>query len=112
MRDECWVIVDTETTGLYPPISAVEIAAQRMKGWERDGAPFRVLLNHDVLIEPAAEAVHGYSRHHLRQHGIQPRTAHALFREYAGELPLVAHNLSYDWDRVLLPEYGHLGVPP
>jgi len=112
MRDEPWCIVDTETTGLYPPVFAVEIAAQRMKGWEREGEPFRVLLNHDVPIEPAAEALHGYSRQYLRQHGMEPRTAHALFRQYGVELPLVAYNLSYDWDRVLAPEYQFLGVPP
>lgn len=106
-----WAIIDTETTGIRSPISAVEIAAQRMRGWERDGEPFRVLLNHGVEIEPQAQAVHGYSKEFLRKHGIPPKEAHARFREYVGCLPLVAHNLSYDWDRVLLPEYHRLNVP-
>lgn len=106
-----WVIIDTETTGIRSPISAVEIAAQRMRGWARDGEPFRALLNHDVEIEPQALAVHGYSRDFLRKHGMPPKEAHARFREHVGCLPLVAHNLSYDWDRVLLPEYHRLRVP-
>ena len=111
MTDEPWLIVDTETDGCWRPIHAVEIAAQRMRGWRRDGAPFRALLNHDVPIDPGAQAVHGYSREFLRQHGAPPLEAHAAFREYAGDLPMVAYNLSFDWDRVLLPEYGRLGVP-
>jgi len=111
MHDARWVIIDTETTGVFSPIFAVEIAAQRMRGWTRDGEPFRVLLNHDVAIEPQAESVHGYSREFLRQHGLPPLEAHQRFRDYVGSLPLVAHNLSYDWDRVLFPEYARLGVP-
>jgi DNA polymerase III epsilon subunit-like protein len=111
MHSSSWVIIDTETTGIQTPIYAVEIAAQRMQGWARAGAPFRVLLNHDVPIEPQAEAVHGYTRDYLRQHGLPPDGAHARFRDYVGALPLVAHNLSYDWDRVLRPEYERLRLP-
>ena len=111
MTREEWLIVDTETNGLYEPVCAVEIAAQRMRGWEPVGEPFRVLLNHEVHIDPVAQAVHGYSREYLREHGVPPRDAHAAFREYAGERPIVAYNLSFDWDRVLLPEYRRLGVP-
>ena len=111
MRSEDWLIVDTETNGLYPPICAVEIAAQRMRGWEPVGEPFRMLLNHDVHIDAMAQAVHGYSREFLRRQGERPLQAHAAFREYAGDLPIVAYNLSFDWDRVLLSEYRRLGVP-
>jgi DNA polymerase III epsilon subunit-like protein len=82
-----------------------------MDGWEPIGKPFRILLNHDVPIEPMAEAVHGYSREYLRKHGADPRMAHGNFHEYCGTLPIVTYNLSYDWDRVLFPEYGRLNVP-
>lgn len=111
MHDEPWLIVDTETDGVRTPIHAVEIAAQRMRGWQRDGEPFQALLNHDVPIDPGAEAVHGYSRAYLRRHGAPPLEAHAAFYEYAGDLPMVAYNLSFDWNRVLEPEYARLGVP-
>ena len=105
MRDELWLIVDTETDGVMKPIHAVEIAAQRMRGWRREGEPFGILLNHDVPIDPGAQAVHGYSREFLRRHGVCPYQAHAAFRDYAGDLPLVAYNLSFDWNRVLAPEW-------
>jgi DNA polymerase III epsilon subunit-like protein len=94
-----------------PPICAVEIASQRMKGWEPEGSPFRVLLNHDVPIDPMAESLHGYSREYLRQHGQDPKKAHRAFHEYAEGLPIVAYNISFDWNRVLEPEYRRLNVP-
>ena len=109
--NESWLIIDTETSGLRPPIYAVEIAAQRMRGWEPDGEPFRVLLNHNVPIEPGAQALHGYSRDYLRKNGAAPADGHAAFRLYAENLPVVAHNLPFDWDRVLLPEWERLGLP-
>lgn len=112
MLNESWIVLDTETSGLNIPIHVVEIAAQKMRGWERDGESFRVLLNHDVPIDPAAEALHGYSRKYLRQHGRNPLEAHAAFRAYGQDFPLVAFNLSFDWDRVLVPEYGRLRTPP
>lgn len=111
MRDETWVIVDTETSGLNYPIYAVEIAAQRMKGWQPDGAPFSMLLNHDVPIEPDAQALHGYSREYLRQHGKQPLLVHEAFHEYARTAPIVAYNLSFDFDRVLVRETQRLKTP-
>ena len=101
MNNRSWVIIDTETSGLMPPICAVEIAGQRMKGWEPDGQSFRILLNHDVEIDPMAQSLHGYSREYLRQHGEEPKKAHQAFHEYAADLPLVAYNIGSDWNRVL-----------
>src|SRR5436190_394557 len=111
MYDESWIVIDTETSGLYEPVYVVEIAAQKMRGWERDGAAFQILLNHDVPIEPMAESLHGYSRDYLRRHGQNPILAHEQFRNYCGASPLVAYNLSYDWDRALFPEFQRLGLP-
>lgn len=106
-----WVIVDTETDGLCAPIHVVELAAQRMQGWEPVGEPFRMFLNHNVPIPAEAFAVHGYTRGYLRKHGRDPRAVHAAFAQYARDCPVVAHNLSYDWDRCLQPEWHRLGVP-
>ena len=106
-----WVVVDTETAGLYEPIHIVELSAQLMKGWEPQGEPFRMLLNHNVPIPPEAVAIHGYTQEYLRRNGHEPRRVHSAFREYASDYPLVAHNLSYDWNRCLEPEWGRLGVP-
>ena len=105
------MIVDTETDGLCAPIHVVELAAQLMQGWEPGGAPFRMFLNHEVPIPWEAQAVHGYTQQYLRKHGGDPRTVHAAFREYARDYPIVAHNLTYDWDRCLQPEWTRLGLP-
>lgn len=112
MYDESWIVLDTETSGLSTPVYVVEIAAQKMRGWQREGEPFRVLLNHDVPIEPMAEALHGYSREYLRRHGENPILAHERFRQYCGDHPVVAYNLAYDWNRALSPEFERLGIPP
>jgi putative phage-type endonuclease len=94
------------------PIHVVEIAAQRMKGWEPVGERFRVLLNHNVHIPSAAVAIHGYTEEFLRRNGENPLQAHAMFRGFAADLPMVAHNLSFDWNRALYPEWGRLGLAP
>jgi len=111
MKSTRWVVIDTETDGLYDPIHVVELSAQLMNGWKREGEPFRMLLNHNVPIPSEAVAVHGYTREYLRKHGRDPRCVHEAFREYARDHPLVAHNLSYDWNRCLLPEWARIGVP-
>ncbi|MHB1308882.1 MAG: 3'-5' exonuclease, partial [Limisphaerales bacterium] len=111
MRATRWVVIDTETDGLYEPIHVVELSGQLMEGWERVGEPFRMLLNHDVPIPPEAVAIHGYTQEYLRRHGQEPCLVHAAFRDYARDYPLVAHNLSYDWNRCLEPEWARLGVP-
>lgn len=111
MKGKRWVVIDTETDGLYEPIHVVELSGQLMDGWDAVGEPFRMLLNHDVPIDPAAEAIHGYSREYLRQHGEKPERVYELFRKYAQDHPLIAHNLSFDWNRCLQPEWARLGLP-
>lgn len=112
MNEAEWVIIDTETDGLQDPIHVVEIAAQRMRGWEPVGERFRILLNHEVPIPSAAVDLHGYDEGYLRAHGEDPVVAHTRFREYVGGLPLISHNLSFDWNRALFPEWLRLGLEP
>jgi len=112
VNDDHWVIVDVETDGLSRPIHIVEIGAQLMRGWEPYGEPFRVLLNHDVPIPPEVVAIHGYTREFLRKHGRDPHEAHAEFRHYVRGLPIVAHNLGFDWNLCLVAEWQRLRVEP
>ncbi len=107
-NDDAWVLVDTETTGLRSPIFPVEIAAQRMLGWAPFGEGFHALLNFDVPIEPGAEDVHGYSREYLRANGMAPPAALQAFADYVLDRPVVAYNLTYDWDRVLIPTFRRM----
>ena len=105
-----WILLDTETTGFSKPIFAVDLAAQKMRGWEKDGEPFRCLLNHGCAIPAEASRVHGYTREILERDGSPPAEVYEEFTEYAGGLPMVAYNLEYDWDKVLLPEWKRLGI--
>ena len=112
MRDDEWLLLDTETTGIAAPIFVVEIAAQRMLGWEPKGPPFRKLLNQNTDIPPEAARVHGYTREILERDGEPALDVYRAFSEYAGNLPLVAYNLDYDFDSVLIPEWERLGIKP
>ena len=112
MDDTRWCIIDTETTGLRAPIFVVEIAAQRMRGWEPDGSPFRRLVNHGAVIPPEASRVHGYTREILERDGDEPHAVYRDFADYAQSTPLGAFNLRYDWDEVLAPEWKRLELLP
>jgi DNA polymerase III epsilon subunit-like protein len=110
MKEQRWILLDTETTGLSSPIFVVELAAQRMCGWNPDGEPFRKLLNQNADIPAEASRIHGYTREILERDGEPPLQAYREFAEYAGVLPLVSFNLEYDLDEVLKPEWKRLGI--
>ena len=112
MNHHSWVLLDTETNGIQAPIYVVEIGAQKMKGWLPDGPPFRRLLNHNANISPEASRVNGYTREILERDGDDPLAVYRDFAAYAGGLPVVAYNLAFDWDNVLLPEWQRLGIAP
>ena len=106
------VAIDTETTGLAKPIGVVELAAQRMEGWDASGPHFRMLLNQNNHISPEASRVHGYTREILERDGEQPEQVYADFRDYADGKPIISYNLAYDMDRVLLPEFERFSIEP
>ena len=112
MNHHSWVLLDTETNGIQAPIYVVEIGAQKMKGWLPDGPPFRRLLNHNANISPEASRVNGYTREILERDGDDPLAVYRDFAAYAGGLPVVAYNLAFDWDQVLLPEWQRMGLGP
>lgn len=112
MNDHAWVLIDTETTGLVAPIFVVELGAQRMRGWEPEGPAFRQLLNQNLDIPPEASRIHGYTREILDRDGAPATSVYRDFAAYAGGLPIVAFNLEYDFDEVLTPEWGRLGIKP
>ncbi len=110
MNHSAWILLDSETTGLSSPIFVVELAAQRMRGWEPDGDPFRKLLNQNADISAETSRVHGYTREILERDGDSAHQVYREFAEYAGSLPLVSFNLEYDLDDVLQPEWKRLGI--
>jgi DNA polymerase III epsilon subunit-like protein len=112
MQNKEWIILDTETTGFTAPIIVVELAAQRMRGWEPQGAPFRRLLNQNADIPAEASRVHGYTREILERDGEPAIDVYRDFATYAGNLPIVFYNLKYDLEDVLKPEWSRLGIKP
>ena len=112
MRNKSWILLDTETSGIKAPIYAVELAAQRMCGWVPDGPPFQRMLNHGIEIPPEASRVNGYTREILERDGEDPLQVYKAFAEYVNDRPLVAYNLPYDLDQVLIPEWTRLNVEP
>ncbi|MDO8910689.1 MAG: exonuclease domain-containing protein [Phenylobacterium sp.] len=112
MNDADWIVLDTETNGLIPPIAVVELGAQRMRGWEPVGPPFRFLLNQNAEISPEASRVNGYTREILERDGELPLTVYRAFADYTGDRPLVSFNLPFDLDKVLIPEWTRFGLSP
>lgn len=112
MNDAPWVLLDTETTGFTAPIFVVELAAQRMRGWEPEGEPFRKLLNQNAEIPDEVSRVHGYTREILERDGDSAQEVYQEFSDYVDGLPLVAFNLQYDLETVLIPEWKRLGIRP
>ena len=112
MNKTPWILLDTETTGFKSPIFVVELAAQRMRGWEPEGEPLVRLLNHGVAIPPEAARVNGYTREILERDGEPPLAVYDAFAAYVEQRPLVAYNLTYDLDQVLHPEWQRLGRAP
>ncbi|NCA90161.1 MAG: exonuclease [Gammaproteobacteria bacterium] len=112
MNKTSWILLDTETTGIKAPVFAVELAAQRMRGWTPEGPSFRRLLNHNADVPPEASRVNGYTREILERDGEPPLQVYEAFARYVGEQPLVAYNLRYDLDEVLRPEWHRLGIAP
>lgn len=107
-----WVLLDTETNAIKQPVLPVELGAQRMRGWEPVGDGFQCLINQNTWISQEASRVHGYTREILERDGFEPEDAYTRLSDYAGGLPVVSYNLSFDYDRVLLPEWKKMGMTP
>lgn len=112
MFDEQWILVDTETTGFKAPIFAVDVAAQKMRGWQPEGPPLRCMIDHGVDIPAEACRVHGYTREILERDGSSPAEVYRALSLYVGRLPISAYNLAYDFDKVLVPEWDRLDIDP
>jgi DNA polymerase-3 subunit epsilon len=105
-----WVLIDTETVGTGPPTFVIQLAAQRMRGWEPEGEPFYKLLNHDQDIPPESAAAHGLTREFLERDGELPKLAYCAFSDYVGDLPLASFDLEHNLSGVLEPEWKRLGI--
>ena len=74
-QNYCWIAIDIEVNSISTPVSVVDLAAQRMCGWERSGPPFRRLLN-----QTGAARVEGYTPAILKRDG---KPALEVYRDFA-----------------------------
>lgn len=93
-QNYCWIAIDIEVNSISTPVSVVDLAAQRMCGWERSGPPFRRLLN-----QTGAARVEGYTPAILKRDGKPALEVYRDFAAYADGLPIVSYNLAYDLDK-------------
>ncbi len=96
LYDSTYVIFDTETTGFNPGLhdSMIEIGAVKMK----DGNlidTFDMLINPGTLIDSEITKLTGITNNMVKD---SPNEEEAVikFKEWIGDLPLVAHNARFD----------------
>ncbi len=91
------IVLDTETTGLYPADGhrLIEIACVEIDECVPTGRTFHAYVHPERDIDPDAERVHGISLASLEG---RPRFAEIAdaFLEFIGDAVLVAHNAAFD----------------
>lgn len=112
MNNNRWILFDLQSTGGISQSVVIELAAQRMKGWQSDGAPYRSLISPNANVIANATLPLGYTSETLERDGEPPLQVHREFAAYVGGLPLVSFNLEYHLDEVLTPEWRRLHMPP
>ena len=105
-----YVIFDTETTGFNPGLhdSMIEIGAVKMK----DGAlleSFDELINPGVLIDSEITELTGITNNMVKDCPNEEEVT-KKFKEWIGDLPLVAHNAKFDKNMLEMAYHKyHLG---
>lgn len=93
------IVLDTETTGFEPSQGhrMVEIACLEIDDFVPTGRSFHTYIDPCRDMPPDAERVHGLSGVFLRG---KPKFEHPevvdAFLDFVGDLPLIAHNASFD----------------
>lgn len=103
-----YVLIDTETTGFGASARLVEVAALHV----RDGAcvqRYESLVRPDISIPWQASRIHGITDATVRSAPREAAVVRAL-RDFVGNLPLVAHNASFDVT-VIRGACARAGVP-
>jgi DNA polymerase-3 subunit epsilon len=112
MDNTTWILISTKTTSLTKPVHVVEIAAQRMSGWEKEGEPFFRVINHGYDTIKEESQIRGHTSETLECNVGSPNNVYCSFSDYAQELPIVAYDLDDVWNCELQPELKRLGIAP
>ncbi|MEO8112997.1 MAG: exonuclease domain-containing protein, partial [Phenylobacterium sp.] len=91
------IVLDTETTGLYPKDGhrVIEIACVEIEECIPTGRTFHAYIHPQRPIDPDAERVHGISLVSLEGKPPFAEVADA-FLEFIGDAVLIAHNAPFD----------------
>lgn len=91
-----YVVVDLEMTGLKLARDRIlEIGAVHMRDGREEGR-YHVLVNPRIDIPEEIQMLTGITQE-LAAQGIDPAQAVKGFAEFCGNLPLVGHNISFDY---------------
>ena len=107
---QSWILIDTVVTSFTTPVFALDLAAQKMLDWNKDGEPFQCLINNSSSISTDTSNKHTYAREIIERDGSVPTEAYRNFEAYCGALPVVAFNLKHNWNDILIPEWKRLGI--
>ncbi len=111
LRSE-WILFNTDTVGLRGAGRLVELAAQKMRGWEPLGEPFRKLVHPHVDWLKGVSTAHGYSREVLERDGEPLHVVLEAFARWCGARPLVAYNLDHHLNEALVPAWDEVRHSP
>jgi hypothetical protein len=106
-----WILFCIDSAGPAAAPHAVEIAAQQMRGWSPEGAPFHRLLKPREDAVSGASALFARPLETLERDGLP---ADAVYREllaYADAAPWVAYGLEKQWE-VLRSDWHRLEMQP
>lgn len=115
MLPERFVVFDVETTGLYPEQhEIIELAAVRVNRDSSEHETFSTLVQPRGRISARITQLTGLDRKMLKAEGLEITKVLQEFRDFVGDLPLVAFNASFDrgflhseCDRANLPRFGN-----
>jgi len=104
-----WVLIDTETTGLWTDDWVIEVCIQQMRGWRPVGTSKSWLINAPKSVGGRAFRIHGISDVMLERQGEDPRKAHNAILEFIDGRPFGAFNMPFD-RRMLNADWDRLGI--
>lgn len=102
-----FVVFDTETTGMPPGARLLEIGALKVRD-QQVVDRFEALVFPECPIPPAVIRIHGIQDHDVKDAETAEKVLPA-FLKWAGEAPLVGHNVRFDAN-VLAAEAARYGM--
>lgn len=107
-----WLLFSTDRFGQGDTANLVELAAQRMRGWETSGKSFQKLVQPHLDWLKGKSNTHGHTREVLERDGEPLHEVLEAFATYAGDRPLASYNQGHHLNEVLRPAWQRLQLEP